>query len=84
MPTVQIYKLENNGNQTIIATCHLDNDEVVCTGDLVFIENLTRDGIRDYNSSPRQKLYPKDGKKFLENLKFAFRSGYLAATDIQP
>lgn len=85
MKYVNIYKLQNDGSQTVIATCRLSNDgTVVCDGNQAFVENLERDGILDYgNPQVRNKLFPKDGIKLLENLKFAFRSGYLVATDIQ-
>lgn len=83
MSFVKIYKLTNDGNQDIIATCRLISDAVICEGDSIFIKNVTRDGIYDYSSKPRKKLFPRDGKIFLENLKYAFKSGYLTATDVQ-
>ena len=85
MKHVEIYKLQNNGEQTVIATCSLDsNGMVVCEGDTVFIGNLEKEGIRDYGHlESRSRVFPKDGIEFLGNLKHAFRSGYLVATDIQ-
>jgi len=85
MAFVEIYKLQNNGEQKKIAVCQLASDgRVVCEGEEVFIHNLTSEGIHDYSNETRhQKLFPKDGQKFLENLKYAFRSAYLSATDIQ-
>ena len=85
MKFVQIYKLQNNGDQKVIATCKFVDSGVICDGDPIFIKNLEKDGIRDYSSQDlgASKLFPKDGIKFLENLKFAFKSGYLVATDIQ-
>lgn len=81
---VEIYKLDNNGNQNIIAMCKLaDGETALCEGDDVFVKNLTQNGIYDYSVEPRQKLFPKDGKKFLENLKYAFKSGYLVATEVK-
>ena len=85
MKHVEIYKLQNDGEQKIIAICHL-NDEgvVICEGDQTFVKNLGKEGVLDYgNLETKNKLFPKDGVKFLENLKHAFRSGYLIATDIQ-
>lgn len=85
MKYVNIYKLQNNGEQEVIATCRL-NDEgvVVCEGNRVFIKNLEEEGIFDYdNMETKHKLSLKDGVKFLENLKHSFRSGYLVATDVQ-
>ncbi|MDO8496794.1 MAG: hypothetical protein Q7S43_05085 [bacterium] len=85
MKFVQIYKLQNDGDQKVIVTCKLIDSGVVCDGDSIFIKNLEEDGIRDYSNKElvADKLFPKDGIKFLENLKFAFKSGYLVATDIQ-
>ena len=84
MKFVKIYKLENNGEQKVIVTCSLTDDGVICEGDKVFIQNLEKGGISDYsNEALGANLFPKDGIKFLENLKFAFKSGYLVATDIQ-
>ena len=83
MKFVEIYKLQNNGNQKIIAVCHLVSDSVVCEGDQVFLDNLNRRGIKDYLQLVDQKLFPKDGLRFLENLKYAFKSGYLNASEIK-
>ena len=85
MKRVEIYKLQNNGEQIVIAGCYLnDNGLVVCEGSSVFVKNLEQEGIFDYdNIGVRSKLFPKDGIRFLENLKHAFRSGYLIATDVQ-
>ncbi|MBI2674705.1 MAG: hypothetical protein HYX22_03155 [Candidatus Yanofskybacteria bacterium] len=85
MKYVNIYKLQNDGEQRIIATCRLDDSGmVICEGDKAFTENLVKDGILDYgNLGTRNKLFPRDGIKFLENLKHAFKSGYLVATDVQ-
>lgn len=85
MKFVEIYKLQNNGEQRVIATCKFADPGVICEGDAIFINNLERDGIRDYSNKDVRagRLFSKDGIKFLENLKFAFQSGYLVATDIQ-
>ena len=85
MKHIEIYKLQNDGEQKVIATCRLNGEgAVICEGDRVFVENLEKEGILDYgNLETRNKLFPKDGIRFLENLKHAFRSGYLVATDIQ-
>ena len=84
MPKVEIYKLNNDGTQTTIATCKLDGDKVVCEGEnKVFIENLEKDGITDYSGDERKIFFPKDGLKFLEQLKYNFKSGYLNASEIK-
>lgn len=84
MEYVEIYKLQNDGSQKILAVCKLIGDQIICEGDEVFIKNLTEEGIFDYMSGEaRIKLFPKDGRKFLEQLKFNFKSGYLNASDIK-
>jgi len=83
MKKVKIYKLQNNGDEHAIAICTLTDSGVVCEGEEVFINNLQKNGIRNYaDQSSGAMLFPKDGIKFLENLKNAFRSPYLSATDI--
>ena len=80
---VEIYKLKNDGSQEVIATCKLVGDTVKCGGDKIFVENLEKDGVRDYSDLENsQKLFMKGGIKFLENLKFNFKSGYLNASDV--
>ncbi len=84
MKYVEIYKLENNGSQRIIATCTLQpNDTVICDGQEVFIQNLAKEGINDYAQEKPTKLFLKDGLKFLEQLRFNFKSGYLNASKIK-
>ena len=83
MKTVKIYKLQNDGSQKEIMVCKLIDNEVVCEGDKIFVENLKKSGIKDYSDQGGDTmLKPEDGLKFLQNLKFAFRSDYLNATDI--
>lgn len=83
MSFVEIYKLENNGDQRVIAVCRLVPEGVTCEGDAVFVKNLEEGGVRDYSDSVgERKSFPSDGMKFLENLKYAFKSGYLSATDV--
>jgi len=84
MKSVKIYKLQNNGDEKIVMTCSLTDNGVVCEGDKIFVENLQAQGIKDYSEPEGEKmLFPKDGVKFLENLKYAFRSAYLSATDVE-
>lgn len=84
MEYVEIYKLQNDGSQKVLAVCKLVENGVVCEGDETFVKNLNQGGIFDYESqSPQQKLFPKDGRKFLEQLKFNFTSGYVNASDIK-
>ncbi|MEK7580278.1 MAG: hypothetical protein AAB465_01530 [Patescibacteria group bacterium] len=85
MSLVEIYKLQNDASQKVIVTCKLaDDSSVVCEGDQQFIESLVREGVRDYSSqSDLKKLFPKDGIRFLEQLKYNLKSGYLMASDIK-
>lgn len=83
MKLVEIYQLKDDGSQGVIVTCKLINGEVVCEGDQIFVENLEKEGIFDYSSSGKNKFYPKDGLKFLEQLRFNFKSGYLNASDVK-
>jgi hypothetical protein len=83
MKYVEIYKLQNNGDQTIIATCKLVDNTVLCEGDTIFTQNLQNDGIASYTNQSTQSLFPKDGLLFLENLQYTFRSGYLMATSVK-
>jgi len=85
MPYVEIYKLKNDGSQDILAVCRLEEGagEVVCeSANPVFTDNLKREGIKDYSGSGKERLFPYDGRKFLEQLKFHFRSAYLSASDV--
>ena len=87
MKYVELYKLQNDGSQKIIATLYLnDGGEVECEGDPTLAENLKREGIKGYSDADRNipsKLFFKDGLKFLEQLKFNFTSGYLNASDVK-
>ena len=84
MKYVEFYKLQNDGSQKIIATCSLnENDKIECDGDAVFIENLAKDGIKNYSISGKPALFFQDGLEFLQQLKFNFTSGYLNASDVK-
>jgi len=84
MKYIEFYKLNNDGTQATIATCQLSNEGVVeCKGSENLVENLKKDGIKDYSdNSGNTRLFLKDGLRFLEQLKFNFKSGYLNASDI--
>lgn len=84
MKIVEIYRLQNNGDQRLAATCKLTGQTAQCDGDEMLTKNLTEQGIRNYSdASGEKKLFPSDGIKFLENLKWAFKSAYLTASDIK-
>ena len=80
MKHVIIYKLQDDGSQTVLAVRKLVGEIVECEGNQIFINNLMGDGIRDYAElDPSTRLFPKDGASFLEQLPNDFRSGYLMA-----
>lgn len=83
MKYVEFYKLNNDGAQNIVATCILTDQGVVCDGSEPLIENLRREGILDYSSQNRTKLFFQDGVKFLEQLQYNLKSGYLNASEIK-
>lgn len=83
MPKVKIFKLNNNGDQEVVVTAELSGDVINFNGDKLFIKRLEDKGILDYKENTNKKLYPKDGKIFMENLKYNFNSGYFNATDIE-
>lgn len=83
MARVEIYKLNNDGSQRVIATCKLVEDKVICEGDEKFVEHLSTSGIYDYSQTPLAKILPENGRVFLEQLKFNFKSGYLNASEVK-
>ncbi|MEK9175127.1 MAG: hypothetical protein AAB795_00885 [Patescibacteria group bacterium] len=84
MSYVEFYKLQNDGTQKVLAKCFLGQENIViCEGEDIFVKNLETNGIKDYNSQTEDKLFFKDGIKFLEQLKFNFTSGYLNASDVK-
>ena len=82
MPKVKIYQTSSDGSQTTIAECFLNHNQVDCQGDNNFVTHLKEVGIRDYSENTEENLLPKDGLKFLEQLKYNFKSGYLNASDV--
>ena len=80
MKKVTIYKLHDDGSQTVIAVCTLTGDIAKCEGNPIFVKTLEGEGIRDYmDENQNARLFPKDGPLFLEQLPMNFRSGYLMA-----
>jgi len=84
---VELYELDNNAHQNKIATFRLTEESgvVEIDGDHehAIIKDIQWEGIFDYKYARPGKLYLYDGMKFLENLKYHFRSGYLLATDVE-
>lgn len=82
MKRVEIYRLTPQGTEELSAECKLQDDSVECTGNEQLVDMLNSEGITDHSQTTANKLYPKDGERFLEELKHNFKSGYLNATDV--
>ena len=82
MKYVKFLKLQNDGSQTEIARAIFDDTKIKFEGDENLIFNLQNSAIRNYTEKKPTMLTPADGLKFLEQLKYTFKSGYLNATDI--
>ncbi|MEA3272496.1 MAG: hypothetical protein U9P90_02405 [Patescibacteria group bacterium] len=83
MSKVEIYKLNNDGTQKTVVVCSLEDDKIVCRGEAEnLIGILEKTGITDYSSKEQKTLFPKDGLKFLEQLQYNFKSGYLNASKV--
>lgn len=84
MPYVEFYKLQNDGSQIIIATCTLNVDGTAACDNEKLTKDFVENGIRDRNDAKHEtRLYTKDGLRFLENLRYAFSSGYLNASEVK-
>lgn len=85
---VELFELDREAQQKKIATFKLAAEEgrvVEIEGDErhPVLQGIKFEGIFDYKYARPGKLYPYDGIKFLDNLKYHFRSGYLLATDVK-
>ncbi len=84
---VELFELDHDANQKKIATFKLieESGVVEIDGDHehAIIKGIQWEGIFDYKYARPGKLHLYDGMKFLENLKYHFRSGYLLATDVE-
>lgn len=74
---VCIYALNEKAEEVLQATCVLNGEVVICTGDETFVQNLNTHGA--YHMETGKTVYPKDGKTFLEALPLHFDSGHLTA-----
>ncbi|OGZ97087.1 MAG: hypothetical protein A3I44_01010 [Candidatus Sungbacteria bacterium RIFCSPLOWO2_02_FULL_51_17] len=77
---VEIYKLQNDGSQRMIASCRLAGEAAECSGEEPFVTNLMVEGIRAHADGV--PLFPAEGRRFLEELKYFFTSGYMNASDV--
>ena len=84
---VELFELDRDANQKKIATFKLTEEsgvvEIEGDHEHAIVKSIQWEGIFDYKYARPGKLYPNDGMKFLENLKYHFRSGYLLATDVE-
>ena len=83
MKFVEIYRTQDDGSQKVIAECNLTEAVVEIVGDPMLAMQLMYDGIIDYSAPGKKRLYPKDGVKFLEQLKNYLKNGYTNASDIK-
>jgi len=85
MKYVEIYKLENDGEQKVVLVCFLRDDGTVKlkgSGEQL-AKNLEEAGIKNYLSKTPETLFPKDGLPFLQNLSHYFTSGYMNASEVK-
>jgi len=83
MSKVNLYKLNNNAKQELVLTFSLENNQVIMRGSATkLIEKIQREGIIDYTSKFQLPIFSDDGLKFLEQLKYNFKTAYLMATDV--
>lgn len=81
MKQVKIYKLTVSGQREIIVCQTDENGVLTFSGEADYrIEYLIKNGITDYSVEPQGIVMPEDAEKFLEQLQFYFRTGYLTAT----
>ena len=79
---IKILKLNNDGSQSVVVTCKLNDFGVVeCEGDPDLIKYL--ENVELYEFQSKKTLRFTDGEEFLSQLKFHFKSGYYNATDIR-
>lgn len=82
MSKVEIYQLQKDGSQKVILTCKLVEDKVICDGDEQLADYLNKKGVTDFSVKPPQQIFPHHGRKFLEQLRMNFSSGYLNASEV--
>ncbi len=85
MKYVEIYRLGADYKQSIAAICTLGDDNIVsCSGDPDLVSSLQSDGVmNEMRKAGQPKTYlPSDGIKFLEQLKYYLKSGYLNASEV--
>lgn len=80
---VRLLKTSANGSQNLLATFKLQGRQVVCDNKEA-LKHLEKWGIVNVTEKKLdQRLFPKDGRIFLENLQFHFKSLYAVATPVE-
>lgn len=72
-----IYGIDKQAKEFVKATCTLEGEKVICTGEEVFVKNLISRGV--HHDGLKKNVYPKDGQVFLDALPQHYNSGYLTA-----
>lgn len=83
MTRIEILRLKEDGSQEVLASGKLSGDIVELEGDPRFVEIISTHGILDRSSSPPQRLFPRDGERFMKALEPALSSGYLSVKETQ-
>jgi len=87
MEKVLLYRLNSEAKQEKIAEFCLNESGVVEVAGEEIVNPVARGilqrGIGNYSSEGPEQLMPEDGRKFLEQMRHNFKSGYLIATDVE-
>ena len=83
MKFVELYRLENDGSQTVVLRCRLEGETVVFDRSSSLGTYLEKEGIKNRENPEALFLFPKDGLRFLEQLSYNFSSGYLNASEVK-
>jgi len=82
MSKVEIYRLNKEGQSSMIVEFSLQGGQAVGAGDESFIDSLTNSGVLDKTVTPPAKVFPSDGERFLRLLNTTFKSGYITASEV--
>jgi hypothetical protein len=81
MKYVEVYKLDENGNQQVVAVCKLIENKVQCQGEKALVSKLVSKPLILQGDKIKQ-VSPKDGELFLHALSQTFDSGYYQSSNI--
>jgi len=78
---IKLVKYDADANQTVLAVFSLKDGKVVCEPE-GYLKDM--EPIRNYKEKKEWEwLTPKDGKKFLENMPYSFRTPYGMAMEVK-